>query len=290
EAARACRSKSPLLVNLGALAHMNRDFTEHVLLVFGQNQIIPCRGRLDPLRQIVELRPRLRPADLPQRSFQISGILLPPPRVGASAPNRARIEIELRPQTFHTSVQTRRRFAENAFPDFLLFLSRRFTNVESQHRSPQREAPDPPAQNQHATDFFAQARDGALALRVVGIGVVAFNEQATTAHYRFALPKFDERIKLGWMRRHRMSRDRVQMETELRAGRGSNVAFTLRLIAAQLNGRQHRFARRRPDAHDCLNQSLVRRRQFAGDRDPLEQSAQTIVQVIYTGEIMQYPL
>ncbi len=87
-----------------------------------------------------------------------------------------------------------------------------------------------------------------------------------------------------------MGRERVQTETGMPAGCSSDVSFVLRLIAAQLNGRQHRFIRKRPDAHDRLNLSLVRRRQLAGSRHPLEQSAQAIVQVVHAGEIMQHAL
>src|SRR5581483_7705835 len=107
ETARARPGKTPLFGDFAAPAHMNGDLAQHPFLRLGQHQLVPARRRRDALRQLVELRARLRPAGFPERVGEglRLGLVL---RAGANRADRAGIEVELSAEQLEFAVEARR--------------------------------------------------------------------------------------------------------------------------------------------------------------------------------------
>ena len=70
EAACASRGPAPVVVDGRAPAHVGRDLPEELALRLGEHEVLPARRRLDPLREVVEARSRLRSRGVPERRAQ----------------------------------------------------------------------------------------------------------------------------------------------------------------------------------------------------------------------------
>src|SRR5205085_9860250 len=67
EAALPLRREAPPLVHLRAVADVDRELAEELELRRREDEVVPAGCGLNPLREVVEARPRLLPAGVPDR-------------------------------------------------------------------------------------------------------------------------------------------------------------------------------------------------------------------------------
>src|SRR5207253_5317502 len=71
EPATRLRREAPRVVDLRAPADVRGDLAQDLALRLRQDEVVPPRGRLDPLREVVETWARLGPACVPERAREV---------------------------------------------------------------------------------------------------------------------------------------------------------------------------------------------------------------------------
>src|SRR4051794_13192740 len=196
EPAQALAREAPRLVHALTAADMGRHLAQDLELRRRQDDVVPARDRLDPLREVVELRTRLRAAGAPQRLLErASG----PQRVDRRRRDRLRVEVELPRQRVERSVERGSVAAEHLLPEEALLVRARPRDVDLQSEA----AAEPRRVRGAHEDGRADGVDerGEAAQDVRLRPVVELDEEDGARERGLPLPQAREEVAVGGMGR-----------------------------------------------------------------------------------------
>ena len=261
--------------------HLRRDLPEGRPLRLGQHEVVPAGGGLDARREIVEPRPGLHAAFVPDRRQRVA-VSRAGRRCGDPG-DRRRLEVEVGDERVDAAVDRRRGRAERADPQVPLLVVGRPLDVDPRPGPVEPGERLAPRRQHRRVQPVDEALDRRHAQRVA-IAVAGFHHQHGTAQRGLARTQPRERLVLC---RQRVGPHDEESEAEPARGGGGDCAPGGRVGTAQRRSRG-RVGRVDPVCHARGGRGLRRGERSGGGG--LDETVEPHVEVVDARQVMEDPL